>query len=207
MEIINITDKISYLKATETPLSADVGIVLGNQYTWLFDIGSSDEAYRMIEGINSPKSIVISHFHADHFGNFPRVKFDELYVGKNTYGYSHCGHIVEGDLYIEDGCKIHLFPVPSCHAKGCVGMEVDETYVFLGDGAYPTHKGEQAVYNAQQLQQFITLLENLKAEYVLCSHRERFVLKKAVLLLKLKEIYSKRTKDNPFIAIDFHPGR
>ena len=41
-EIIKINDRISYIKATEKPLSADVGIVEGDEFIWIFDVGADE---------------------------------------------------------------------------------------------------------------------------------------------------------------------
>ena len=41
-EIIKINDRISYIKATGKPLSADVGIVEGDKFIWIFDVGADE---------------------------------------------------------------------------------------------------------------------------------------------------------------------
>ena len=96
MELIHIDDRISYIPATENPLSADVGIVEGDDAVWFFDVGSEDSVATFIEnydtGFNSKserkkKFAVISHFHTDHTANLPRIHFDKIFLGKYTLKY------------------------------------------------------------------------------------------------------------------------
>ena len=41
MERIYIAEYLSYWKATEAPLSADVGVIEGASGLWLYDVGNS----------------------------------------------------------------------------------------------------------------------------------------------------------------------
>ena len=43
IEQINITDNISYIPASKNPLSADVVIIEGEEYLYLFDVGNNEE--------------------------------------------------------------------------------------------------------------------------------------------------------------------
>ena len=131
-EIIRINDRISYIKASNKPLSADVGMIEGDGYLWLFDLGADESVSEVINGINKQKIAVISHFHPDHMGNLDKIDLKEIFLGANTFGYAGRGNIVENDVFTDDGVKIHIFPLPSSHAKGSVGMEIGE-YAFLGD--------------------------------------------------------------------------
>ena len=63
METRRISDKISYIPATENPLSADIGIIRDGGQTWLFDVGDSAAA---IDGLSGSFQVVLSHFHGDH---------------------------------------------------------------------------------------------------------------------------------------------
>ena len=199
-EIIKICDRISYIKASEEPLSADVGIIEGDKCVWLFDLGCSDDAAEEINGIEKPKKVVISHFHPDHMGNLERVGIAEVYLGANTFKYAKCGTVVDKDVFIDDGVKIHIFPLPSSHAKGSVGMEIGE-YAFLGDGTYATMKQGRACYNASVLKEEITVLKNLSAKYFLLSHDEKFIRNREEVISELEEIYSKRDPKESFIWI------
>ena len=145
MDMVKIDDIISYIPACRDPLSADVGVITGNKKTWIFDVGSSESTLEEIQQIEREKAIVISHFHPDHMGNLQKINCPEIYVGANTLRYSGKGTVVDSDLYVEDGVRMHLFPIPCCHAKGSLGLEVNETYAFIGDATTPTRKAGKQV--------------------------------------------------------------
>lgn len=198
---IVITDSISYWKASEGPLSADVGVVEGKRNIWIFDVGSSDTAAERIQALPGNKNVVLSHFHRDHTGNLERITYQKLYQGANTFRYTKSGELVRGDLWLEDGLELHLFELPSSHAKGCIGMEINGEYAFLGDGTYCMVKQERPVYNVGLLKEEIRVLESLQAGYFLLSHDKAFVHEKGEVLEELKKIYSKGEPGNPYIYV------
>ena len=199
-EIIKITDRISYIKATEKPLSADVGIVEGDEFIWTFDVGADESVPISLNKIQKPKKAVISHFHPDHMGNLEHVNLNEIYLGANTFKYSNRGTIVEEDIFFDDGVKIHVFPLPSSHAKGSLGLETGD-YAFLGDGTYATMKQGRICYNASVLKEEIAVLKNLSAKFFFISHDEKFIRTKEEILSELEEIYSKRDPKESHIWI------
>ncbi len=201
-ERIQISERISYWKATEEPLSADIGIVEGDKYIWVFDAGDSEEACACIQSLTGPLNLVVSHFHKDHCGNVGKINYLNLYQGAYTLKYTHAGEVIRGDIWIEDGVKIHLFEIPSGHAKGCIGMEVGEEYAFLGDAIYCFMKEGKPAYNANLLSEQIKVLRALQAKYFLLSHRERFVCKKEVVLRQLESIYAKRDAKSAWIFVE-----
>lgn len=184
-----ITETIGYLPATQEPLSADVGLVSTKSGVWLFDLGCTENMAREIEAVIGEKRVVLSHFHPDHMGNLDRVQYDALYAGAFTCKKIGKGMVVSGDLYLED--DVHLFPIPSAHAKGCIGLEYDG-YAFLGDAIYPAQKADELVYNASLLAQQIKVLEALQAEQFFISHKVPAVRSKTAVLTWLKTVYSKR---------------
>lgn len=202
-ERISIDDRLSYWKASEEPLSADIGVLEGDKYTWIFDVGNSPEAADCIRSLPGPKRVVLSHFHQDHTGNWREAEFETLYQGAHTFRYTGVGEIVRGSLTMEDGVQIRLFEIPSSHAKGCIGMEVDEKYAFLGDAAYCTAKNTQGrpAYNANLLADELKVLRALKAQCFLLSHNDAFVRPRADVLAELEEIYARRDPQNPYIFI------
>ena len=201
---ISIDKRLSYWKASQDPLSADIGVLEGREYTWIFDVGSSPEAAGCIRSIPGPKRVVLSHFHQDHIGNWRDVPFDTLYQGAHTFRYTGVGEVVRDSLTLEDGVQIRLFAIPSSHAKGCIGMEVDEQYAFLGDATYCTAKHTQGrlAYNANLLADEIAVLRALKAPYFLLSHNDDFVRPKADVLAELEEIYALRDPQNTYIFLE-----
>ena len=199
-EIIKITDRISYIKATEKPLSADVGIVEGDEFIWIFDVGADESVPISLNKIQKPKKTVISHFHPDHMGNLEHVNLNEIYLGANTFKYANRGTIVGEDIFFDDGVKIHIFPLPSSHAKGSVGMEIGD-YAFLGDATYATMKQGRVCYNASVLKEEIAVLENLSAKFFLISHDEKFIRPREEIIEELEAIYKKRDPKESFIWI------
>ena len=199
-DIIKITDRISYIKATEEPLSADVGIVEGDEFIWLYDIGTDESVPISLMIFEKPKNAVISHFHPDHMGNLEHVNLSEVYLGANTFKYAKKGKVIDKDVFIDDGIKIHIFPIPSSHAKGSLGMEIGD-YAFLGDATYSTMKQGKVCYNSSVLKEEISVLKNLSAKFFLISHDEEFIKSKEKIIAELEEIYSRRTPKESFIWI------
>ena len=95
--------------------------------------------------------------------------------------------------------SLHLFELPCSHAKGSIGLEVNEKYAFLGDAAYCMTKDGRPAYNANLLAEEIKVLKGLTAEYFLLSHDKKFVRRKEVVLSWLEGIYGKRDAKNPYI--------
>ena len=197
-----ISDDIYYIKATDIPLSSDVGIVEGKEYCWVYDVGNNEEACQALAEIAKDKAVVLSHFHPDHMGNLGKVAYAKLYCGDNTFKYIKTGEIVDRELMIEDGVSIHLFKIPSSHAKGSIGMEVNGEYAFWGDAAYCTTKSGKRVYNAQLLLEQINLLKSLSSKYILLSHEENFVTEKDKLIGMLWSQYEKRDAKSPYIYME-----
>lgn len=198
MEIQTLTDRISYFPATEMPLSADVGIIRCADELWIYDVGSSREAAEVIDSLAGPKNIVLSHFHADHAGNIGCVAYDMLYAGAYTCRKLEKGTVVDSHLHFENG--IHIFPLPSGHAKGCVGLEYGD-YAFLGDAVYSMEKDGKAAYNAGLLKELIAVLKSLRANWFLLSHKEPFVSSKAEVIILLEGIYARRDRNEPYIFL------
>ncbi|MBQ4642721.1 MAG: hypothetical protein IJB66_00705 [Oscillospiraceae bacterium] len=199
-EILKIADKISYIKATGNPLSADVGMIEGDEYLWIFDVGADESVPMSLNVIKKPKKAVVSHFHPDHMANLEHVMLEEVFLGANTFKYAKRGTVVADDIFIDDGVKIHIFPLPSSHAKGSVGLETGD-YAFLGDATYATMKQGRVCYNASVLKEEITVLKNLSAKFFLISHDEKFIRPKEEIIAELEEIYSKRDPKESFIWI------
>lgn len=196
-----IAERISYIRATESPLSADVGLIFGDRYLWLYDVGSFAETTSALNAIVSPKIAVLSHFHPDHIGGLSELNCDKVYLGGKTLKYVGFGEVVSGDIFVDDGVLLHIFPLPSSHAQGSLGLEVGD-YAFLGDGIYATVKSGRTVYNAGLLQAQIAKLKSLSARYFLLSHNERYIIPREEVISALEEIYSHRRKDEPYISAE-----
>lgn len=199
MELMKITDRISYLPHRESPLSADVGIIRCDDGLWIYDVGSIEETAVAINDIPGYKNIVLSHFHPDHAGNVNRVMYDMLYAGAFTCKRLGVGTTVGDHLFFDNG--IHLFLLPSSHARGCVGLEYGD-YAFLGDATYSTVKDGKAAYNAGILKEQIAVLKSLRADLLFLSHSEPFAHYKAEVISQLEEIYALRSRNSPYIFLE-----
>lgn len=195
MKEIRITDTISYLPASDNPLCADIGIIRDGSRTWLYDVGNGEDN---IAGLDGCYRVVLSHFHQDHTGNIGRIQTEDVYVSRETFAHVQTGAIVESDISIGN---LHIFPIPSSHVKGCLGLEIDGTYAFVGDATYSKAKNGCYIYNAQLLQAEIALLKKLQAPYLLVSHFPGLLRDRATVLAELEEIYAMRTPNEAEIFV------
>lgn len=203
-EITKLNDRISYIKASEEPLSSDVIIIEGDRYTYLFDVGNNEEVAVYLEQLPKKKKIVLSHFHQDHMGSIGRLSFDAVYVGKGTEKYleeTMPRQVLCEPMLIEDGVQLEIYPVPNSHAKGSLVLMVDKEYLFLGDSLYSKVQEDKYVYNAQLLKEEIGLLKRLPAKTVFSSHEVRPLKGKGGVVRFLEQIYSKRETGDPYIRI------
>lgn len=201
MSLIKLNEFISYLPATEKPLSCDVVFIKTDIATWIFDVGLNKEAVNEIKKIDGPKNIVISHFHPDHILNLINVSADNIYVSKNTKKYTIKGTVISGENTFDENPKISIIDFPSSHAKGCLCLVCGD-YAFMGDGTYAKPKKGNHVYNAQLLQEMISTMEKIDCKYFCLSHDANFVQEKEVVLKLYRQIYQRRTPDNPLIDVE-----
>ena len=201
MSLIKLTPEISYLPSVENPLSSDVVFIKpeGSEVTWIFDVGTSSEAAQLINAVEEPKNIVISHFHPDHILNLIKVKYDKLYVSKYTKKYTRAGEIIDGDQLFPDGIKISQ--IPSSHSKGSLILEYKD-YAFLGDATYVRFRLNAREYNVQLLEQMIKKLEEITAPNFCLSHDKAFVQPKESVLRIYRKILARRTNGNPTINVN-----
>ncbi|MCR4735560.1 MAG: MBL fold metallo-hydrolase [Treponema sp.] len=197
-KIKHLTEKISFLPASQVPFSCDIVFIKSKDVTWIFDVGLGPEALKAISNIEGKKNIVISHFHPDHIMNLPLVKYDNLYVSRYTQKYTHSGIILEEALSFED---VKILPMPSSHAKGCLVLLCGE-YAFLGDGAFCKYKGSHHLYNVQLLKEMIDFLKSLDCKYFCLSHEKNFVQNKESVIAIYEDIYRRKEEGNPYINVD-----
>ena len=195
MGIIKINDKISCIEASDDPLSADIGIIDSDDGVWLYDVGNGAES---ISSLSGEYTVVLSHFHTDHTGNISKIRARRIYSSRETREHIHAGVTVDEELCVGG---MRIFPIPSCHAKGCLGLEVGEMYAFVGDALYCRVRDGFYVYNAQLLGEEIKVLEALRAPYLLVSHVKGMIREKADALGELREIYGMRDKCSAEIRI------
>ncbi len=199
MGIITINDTISYVAASDDPLSAEIGIVRDGGDVWLYDVGNGEKAVSELTG---SYHIVLSHFHADHAGNVARLRAEALYVSGETFRHVHQGTIVRAEKRVGD---LRIFPLPSSHTKGCLGLEVGERFAFVGDALYSKVRDGFYIYNAQLLKDEIAVLRALRAPWLLVSHFSGFVRERAEVLEELETIYGMREKSGSEIRVPIAP--
>lgn len=217
-----INDRISYIPASENPLSSDLGIITGDRSVYIFDTGSTPQNLNFLHRLPSDKSIIVSHFHSDHTWwlrkhrvgdrdlpkddtlsiEYERPAYGRLYVSKQSFAYTGGTDIVSEPVIIEDGVKLQILPLPCTHCKGSLALVVDDEYVFLGDSTYPAALPSGGYgYNAQLLNSEIEVLESLNAENYLLSHDRHFVRPGHAVLRMLKATYMKWDKCSPYIPV------
>jgi hypothetical protein len=179
-------------------------MIQGKDALWLYDVGNHPDIPQIVDTYSNGRKVnaILSHFHEDHIGNLPGMGVDEVYQGKYTHRHTGMGTVVEDDIYIQDGeVRLHIFPLPSSHAKGCVALEVNGEWCFLGDALYAMQKCGHNLYNAGILKDEINVLQNIKAEKFMLSHRTPFEKPKEIIMRWLGEIYDRRVKGEVYIEI------
>ena len=190
-----INEKISYIECSDDPLSADIGIIRDGDAVWLYDVGSDERA---ISELTGNYNVVLSHFHQDHTGNIGKLNIKEAFVSPETKRHVQMGTVADKDIYIGN---LHIFPLPSSHCKGCLGLEVDETYAFVGDALYSKARDGYYIFNAQLVKEEIAVLKQLKAPYLLASHFKGMVRRRDEVIAQLEELYRSRDKNSPEIKL------
>lgn len=190
-----INEKISYIECSDDPLSADIGIIRDGDAVWLYDVGSDERA---ISELTGNYNVVLSHFHQDHTGNIGKLNIKEAFVSPETIRHVQMGTVADKDIYIGN---LHIFPLPSSHCKGCLGLEVEETYAFVGDALYSKFRDGYYIFNAQLVKDAIAVLQNLKAPYLLVSHFKGLVRRRDEVIAELTELYQHRDKNSPEIKV------
>lgn len=195
MKEIIINEKISYIECSDDPLSSDIGTIRDGDAAWLYDVGSDERA---ISELTGNYNVVLSHFHQDHTGNVERLRIKEAFVSPETKRHVRMGTVVDKDIFIGN---LHIFPLPSSHCKGCLGLEVDETYAFVGDALYSTSKNGYYVFNAQLVKDEIAVLKKLKAPFLLVSHFKGMVRCRDEEIAELEDLYRHRDKNSSEIRV------
>lgn len=217
IEQVRLTERISYIPASEEPLSADVILVDGDEFLYVFDVGNSVQVAEYINSLPKKKRVILSHFHPDHMGNIGKIVFETVFCGGNTEKYlkhyidaypavSHeqpdtekeFGKVVcvSEKTRIRDGILLEIYPIPCSHAKGSLLLMAGD-YLFLGDALYCQVKGDSRIYNAQLVQEEIRLLKELPAKQIFSSHEKRPIKPKMAAVRFLEQIYAKREKNIP----------
>ena len=59
---VQLTERISYIPASKHPLSADVVLVEGDEYLYVFDVGNNEQVAEYVNAISKKKKVILSEF-------------------------------------------------------------------------------------------------------------------------------------------------
>ncbi len=194
--MVNINEYISFLEASDNPLSAKVFVIKGNNKNYIFDVGANKASRDLIKNIEN-RCIIISHFHTDHMDNMKYFLDDELYIGDYTFKILGYGNVINDIFEINDGINLKIIHIPNIHAKGSLGLIINDLYLLIGDSL----DGNRYGLNVSLLYDEIKLLKSLKFKYILTSHDE-VIYNKDDEIKELEYYYSKKEKNKPYITYD-----
>ena len=180
-----INDYLRYIPASEEPLSADVYVIDGNQYCYVYDVGNNETARNALNSISKEKVVILSHYHKDHTGNVGKIDYGALYVGDLTYQTLGKGQAIDGKLMIEDGVRIEIQSCPSPHTEGSLIVTLNQEYTLIGD-LYFTRTAE----NNQKAVEMLKTLASIETKYFVVSHQEEnAIFEKQVFLEELNAYF------------------
>ena len=163
-----ISQRIQYLPASaDYPLSADVYCIDGNEYCYIYDVGSNADALHYIDQIEKEKIVILSHHHKDHTGNIDSIPYRDLYVGKEAREVIGKGSIVEDRLTINDGVKIEVLRCTSPHTDGSLVINIDNKYTLIAD-LYFT----RPPFDKEKAAKMLDELQDIHTKYFVISHQE-----------------------------------
>lgn len=191
--IKKINSFISYLEPENNPLSANVTIIKGDNFYYVYDVGASDTAYKIISSLDKPYIAIISHFHQDHSDNLKRLSPVKIYSGSIIAKRFNNAINVKNILEFNDGISFKIYPIPSSHSKDAIALEIDDK-LFVGDAIYGDAKTNKEVYNQQLLKELISCIKGKKEKELYCSHEEPFGIPMVNAIKRLEEIYANRKK-------------
>lgn len=182
-----IGKRITYLPATNDPLSADVYLINGDKYCYIYDVGNNENSLQYINQLGKEKVVILSHYHKDHTGNIADLYYRDLYVGKKTHESIGKGIIVEDKLTINDGVKIEIAHCISPHTDGSLIVTVDNEYTLIADLFFT-----RPPFDKDKAMKMLESLRNIDTKYFVISHQEEEkVILKETLIQELTEYFCK----------------
>lgn len=124
---------IKCIPASDEPLSADVYLIEGEQYCYIFDVGNCRESLQVIREVQKEMIIILSHYHKDHTGNIDQLDYKKLYVGDVTAETIGTGIVVREPVFIRDGIDFEIIPCISPHTGGSLIVNVNYEYTLIAD--------------------------------------------------------------------------
>lgn len=172
---------LHYIPSTLDPLSADVYVIEGESFSYIFDVGNNQEALDTLSNLSGGKIIILSHPHNDHVGNLDKLDYKALYAGDSTCEKIKKGTVVENELTINDGVNLQISPCPSPHTGGSLIVTVNNEYTLLADLYFTRQTYENELAHAM-----LDVLKEIETKYFVVSHQEANpVFEKEYLLREL----------------------
>lgn len=162
-----ITDCLYQIPSAADPLSADVFILNGDKYVYIFDVGNNEESLGAVSDIPKEKVVILSHPHNDHVGNIRKLNYQNLYVGDATYDKLQIGTVIRGPLTIHDGITLEIRPCPSPHTPGSLILTINNEYTLLAD-LYFTRPD----YDRALAMEMLVALKALNTAFFVVSHQD-----------------------------------
>ena len=187
--------------SNDSILSADVFIIKGNNYNYIYDVGASTNLLNELNNIDK-KIIFISHFHKDHTKNLSNLNYDKLYLSKYSSKHlNNIGDVINENFIIFDGIKIEVILISSPHSKGSIALNINNTYLLVGDAIYSKDENGHESYNVSLLYNLINDLEKINTKYIIISHKKNVIYKKNNILEYLKNIYKLKNNKSAIIIL------
>ena len=181
-----IGERIKYMPATNNPLSADVYLIDGDKYCYIYDVGNNENSLHYINQLVKEKVVILSHYHKDHAGNIAGLHYRDLYSGKKTHESIGKGIIIEDKLTINDGVKIEIAHCVSPHTDGSLIITVDNEYTLIAD-LYFT----RPPFDKEKAMNMIDSLRSIDTKYFVISHQEdEKVIPKDKLIVELTAYFN-----------------
>lgn len=176
-----ICEYIRCLEPSQVPLSAAVYLIQGEQNTYVFDVGRSEDSAAVLASIPN-KVLILSHYHGDHSDNLSKLEYRQLYVAENCARMLGVGHSVSDQLKLYDGVELWIRSCPSVHVEGCLILLVNKEYCLLGDVYL-----HRATFDSEKAWQMLAVLKRMPCRYFLLSHGENLLVPKEELIAELEK--------------------
>ena len=179
MKIIKINNHIHLIGQDNSIVSSSIGIISGEDYSLMIDTGASSAQLKTLESGIERKELpgniryaIITHFHPDHLLNLKCLPLLKVVASKNTSRYIHVDQIIDKatDLDLQD-IKVTVFPLPSVHAKGSIGVYLPkEQITFIGDALCMKEKDRKPYTNKDITINMINTLRSYPTKKYILGH-------------------------------------
>ena len=179
MKIIKIDNHIHLIGQDHSIISSSIGIISGKDYSLMVDTGASPAQLKTLESGIERKELpgniryaIITHFHPDHLSNLKYLPLIKVIASKNTSRYIHVDQIIDKavDLDLQD-LKVTVFPLPSVHARGSIGVYLPkEQITFIGDALCMKEKDGKPYTNKDITINMVNTLRSYPTKKYILGH-------------------------------------